>query len=368
MPWLRNEIPLLNTCTYANTAASGLLTRGLLEWRRAHDRAYFEGGSGMKMKSFELFPETKQNLSAFFNCPAGSIALTPNFSIGLNFLLEGLDPGKRVLLLRGDYPSLNWPFESRGFDTHYVACGRDLESDIRQAVSEKKIDILALSLVQWVNGLKIGPGFLNTLKHECPHLLILADGTQFCGAFGLDFAKSGIDVLGASGYKWMLGGFGNAFFLFGENAEGYFNPRATGYNAAGGDLEQQHHIGFPLHLEPGHLDSLNFGSLNYALGQLAAIGMEAIETHNRQLSARFREGLEDTGWLEPWVRERPDHGTFFSIRGDQALYEYLQKNQVVCARRGGGIRLGFHLYNEQDEVDYILELIHKAANELSPCE
>jgi selenocysteine lyase/cysteine desulfurase len=356
MSWLRNELPLLEKYIYADTPASGLLCAGLLEWRRLHDREYHEGGSPMKAKSFGLLPQTRESLGAFFDCPADRVALTPNFSLGLNLLLDGLDAGKSVLLVKNDYPSVNWPFEQRGFQVHYVACDSTLEERILQTLESRKIDILALSLVQWINGVMISPRFLSELKKNYPELLVIADGTQYCGAFSLDFRASGIDVLGASGYKWLLGGYGNAFYLFSEAAAGFLNPRSTGFNAAGWKANRQQ-VAFPRHLEPGHLDSLNFGSLKLAIEMLHSIGIDNIETHNRMLSEHFKKGLWELDLLEPLVFEREAHSSIFNIRGKQPLFDYLSRHKVVCSQRGQGLRVGFHLYNTISDVERIVELL-----------
>ncbi len=311
----------------------------------------------MKMESFELLPGTKQALGRFFGCDPARVALVPNFSLGFNLLLEGLAPQSSVLLLENEYPSVDWPFGSHGFTVHRVTADEHLESRILEYLRKHRVDVLALSLVQWVNGITVSPVFLSQLKKEYPQLLILADGTQYCGALALDFQASGIDVLGASGYKWLLGGYGNAFFLFREGVEAHIRPRATGFNATGGDLSGAPKIPLPKHLEPGHLDSFNFGSLKYALEQLMGIGMDAVEAHNRQLSAYFREGLEAMGLLETAVLKRREHGTIFNLRGGEALYDYLEGHKVICSRRGGGVRLGFHLYNSMEDVSRVLELL-----------
>jgi selenocysteine lyase/cysteine desulfurase len=39
------------------------------------------------------------------------------------------------------------------------------------------------------------------------------------------------------------------------------------------------------------------------------------------------------------------------------IYQHLQKNSVVCALRGGGIRFSPHFYNTLDEIDRALALV-----------
>ena len=97
-----DQFPVLGQYIYANTAACGLLSDGLMEWRQEHDLDYLIGGSVMQMKSLSLLVETKRTLGKFFNCKPENVALVPNFSLGLNQLLEGLDANHKVLLLDSD--------------------------------------------------------------------------------------------------------------------------------------------------------------------------------------------------------------------------------------------------------------------------
>lgn len=365
LAWLRSQTLISANSIYADTATEGLLCKNLLEWRRQHDQAFYEGGSVWENHSSGLLRETRDAVASFFGADSGGVALTPNFSIGLNFLAESVDPGMRVLLLEPDYPSLNWPFESRGLNCTRIACDELLEERISGALASGNFNLLALSLVQWVNGIKVNPAFLMEIKKQYPDLLVIADGTQYCGAFSLDFPNSGIDILGASGYKWLLSGYGNAFFLFNKGVAERISPKATGFNASGGALDRQFELRFPRHLEPGHLDTLNFGSLKYSLGILAAIGIATIEEHNNTICSRFRSGLTEMGLLENAVTNRAEHSTIYNINGDKTLYSYLRSQGVACALRGKGIRLGLHGYNTAEDVAAIIELLQTFHKSLS---
>ena len=74
-------------------------------------------------------------------------------------------------------------------------------------------DFLAISIVQWIDGIKLDLDFLKSLKLINKNLTIIGDGTQFCGTSKFNFDKSPFDVLISSGYKWMFSGYGIAFIL-----------------------------------------------------------------------------------------------------------------------------------------------------------
>ena len=355
----RKSYPVLNHCIYANTAAYGLLGDELLEWRQNHDLDYLIGGSSMKIESLDLISEARDMVGTFFKCKRDLVALVPNFSLGLNMLLEGLDSREHILLLENDYPSVNWPFESRGFHISYAKIDEKLEQNILEKVRTNSITILALSLVQWINGIRVDLDFLKSLKEEFPQLMIIADGTQFCGAFEIDFENSGIDVLGASGYKWLLAGTGNGFMLFKDLAKGRFTIRTTGFNSANAVLTAKNTIPFNKQFEPGHLDSLNFGSLKCALGILNDIGMKEITAHNENLSKMASKGFSELGLLNKDIIHRNQHSTIFNIKGNNSLFNHLMEENIVCSRRGEGIRLSFHHYNTVEDIDSILEIIRK---------
>ena len=354
----RKHFPALEVHTYLNTAAWGLMHDGLLEWRQEDDLDYLMGGSEMKIPALKILGQTRNRISECFNCSPGRISLVPNFSIGLNLLLEGLPKKRKALLLEGDYPSVNWPFETRGFQLHYIKFSDSMLQDIREAIRAHDIDILALSMVQWIGGELIGPGELSQLKTEFPDLLIIADGTQYLGAFEMDFDASGIDVLGASGYKWLLGGNGNGFMCFREGMEAVFEIPTTGFNSVEADLSRKDTIAFAKKLEPGHLDTHNFGSLYFSLGLLQELGLPEIDHYNRQLSLKIQKELHSLGlWSGNPEKE---HSTIFNIPDTDNRYSQLRKNDIVCSRRGEGIRLSFHCYNSENDLDRLLEVLKTA--------
>ncbi|MEO0526101.1 MAG: aminotransferase class V-fold PLP-dependent enzyme [Bacteroidota bacterium] len=357
MQGIVKKFPVLGQYIYANTAASGLLYDDLLEWRQEHDLDFLIGGIPMKSACLGLISETRNTVGTFFNCKQENIALTPNFSLGLNMLLEGLDKKERVLLLENDYPSVNWPFEDRGFPITYARIDENLEQNILEKISSEDISVLALSLVQWLNGVQIDLDFLRSLKKEHPELIIIADGTQFCGTTDFNFEASGIDVLGASAYKWLLAGHGNGFFLFQDDVKAKFSLETIGLNGVNGDVTMKESIRFTERLEPGHLDTLNFGSLKFSLEFLSDIGIGNIATRNRNLSLMAKKRFSELGLLEDVVLAREGHSTIFNIKGDDTVYKKLTENDVVCSRRGNGIRLSFHFYNSENDIDRIMGIL-----------
>lgn len=87
--------------------------------------------------------------------------------------------------------------------------------------------------------------------------------------------------------------------------------------------------------------------------------MPAITTQNNILSEKAMTVFRDMNLLETRVTSRKSHSTIFNIKGDDTLFQYLMDNGVLCAKRGKGIRFGFHFYNTTEEIDEIANLIKK---------
>ncbi len=350
----KKQFPLLEQYTYLDTAASGLLPESVLEFRQDHDLDFLIGASMFREKQDKLFLKVRQAVGQLFGCAPNLVALTPNFSYGINLLMEGIEKDKKVLLLKNDYPSLNWAVESRKFEVCYAEIDENLEQNIAEAVKKENPDIFAFSLVQYINGIKIDPDFLKTLKNENPELLLIADGTQYCGIQRFNFEDSALDVLGVSAYKWLHAGYGNGFYLFKEHMKDKIAPAELELKELQGK-NKPHKGSFIGKFEPGHLDTLNFGSLKTAIDLINQIGMEEIEVRTAALAAVAKEKLSEKGLLEPAVVNRKLHSSIFNIKGDEKLFNKLRSNKIICSMRGEGIRVSFHYFNTEADIDQLLK-------------
>ena len=154
-----------------------------------------------------------------------------------------------------------------------------------------------------------------------------------------------------------MAGYGNGFILVKDAIKKRFDLKAIGNGSVDRDISKKDSIPFCKHLEPGHLDSLNFGSLQFSLEFLQNIGLENIETQLKNLSNKARKEFFKLGLLEESTLQRKEHSTIFNIEGGQNRFDRLQSEGVVCAQRGSGIRLSFHFYNTEDEVVNIAKIL-----------
>lgn len=359
----KKYFPILTQCTYLNTPASGLLPLPVLEYRQAHDLDFFVMGSAIKNDRGPQLTAIREKVGTLFSCAPNRVALVPNFSYGFNTLLEGIPRPKKVLLLKQDYPSVNWPFESRDFEITYAQIDGNLEKNVEAAFANlpdgqagTPPDIFAFSAVQYINGIKIDVEFLKRLKANYPETLFFADATQYFGTEVFDFDASAFDVMGGSCYKWMNAGFGNAIFLFKEAVAKKVFPKTTGFNSLQGKYKAQEGS-FLGRFEPGHQDTLNYGSLGVAIDLINEIGMETIEKQIKEIGRLAKTAFTERGLLEDAVVVRVAHSSIFNLKGDQALVQHLHEHGIICSLRGDGVRVGFQYFNTQADLQVLLDVL-----------
>ncbi|MEW7277244.1 aminotransferase class V-fold PLP-dependent enzyme [Aquimarina sp. 2201CG1-2-11] len=355
---LRKEFPVLNTYTYLNTAYSGLLYDSLLEHRQEHDLDFLIGGSKFRDDNVNLFNNLRDTIASLFGSSKSNVVLSPNFSIGLNTLLNGFKENQKILLLDEDYPSVNFAATNKSFEICYAQIDANLEQNVTQAIAHHQPNIFLFSLVQYTNGLLIDLGFLKEIKVKYPDMLIIADATQFCGTAPFNFDESGIDILGASGYKWLLGGYGNGFILFKDQVLVQTTPDSYVKSASESTYDTSY-ISLPARFESGHLDTFNFSSLHYSLQRISKIGLTTIEHQIKELTEYTKHELIKLELLDETVVKRKKHSSIFNLKGDQELYNYLKDHDIITALRGKGIRISMHFYNTIEDIETLLKALYK---------
>jgi selenocysteine lyase/cysteine desulfurase len=357
MEELRKHFPALESCIYLNTASNGVIPKPVIEWRRQHDLDLMNHASVFRDKHKLHIEQIRQTVAGFFNASTDETALIPNLSFGMNTVLEGLPKGQKILLLKNDYPSINWPVETRDFDVCYAEIDENLEQNIEEAVIKHKPDVFMFSIVQWLSGIRIDFEFLKQLKSYHPNLLLIADGTQYLGTENFSFAENAIDVLGASAYKWLTAGYGNGFIMVKESARERIFPKTIGFNSAERFESAATETTFMKHFEPGHQDTLNYGSLEQAMLFQEKLGKDYLYQKIDSLSGKAKEKFANLDLLKNDTLLREKHSSIFNLKGDKAFFQKLKENDIICSPRGGGIRISFHYYNTEEELNKLVGVL-----------
>lgn len=354
------EIP--NNITYVNTPGNGLLPIAHHQWRREREECFFDPKGDLRDQQVAFNKQVKVEFGQLFNCDINRLFLTPNFSFGFNTLLEGLNKSLKFLLIEDEYPSLNYPIVSRGFSCSFLPNSADVEEQIYHYVRDNDVDVLVLSLVNYINGLKIDLNFIKRLKKDYPKLLILGDATQYLGTEPFDFACSGFDAVGGSGYKWLMAGFGNGYMMISEQLSSILYAEANKLERPKEAMWAHKEI-LNIYFEPGHQDTLSHGTLGESVKFLNEIGLVNVKSYLDDLLRYAYRIFEDKGWLLPLVSQREIKSAVINLQVDPNIYPKLLDKGVKCFPRGTGIRIGLHIYNTKEDINRLVEIIESIDNE-----
>ena len=344
--------------TYLNTPGNGLMPTTHYQWRQQREKDFFAPEGKLRDEQVSFIEGVKETVAQTFHCLSNQVYCTANFSVGYNTLLNGLAKDLTFLLIDEDYPSLNFPVISRGFKHHFIPQGENLEAQILEGIKKHKAQVLVLSVINYITGLKIDLSFIRTLKELHPDLLIIGDATQYLGTALFDFSTSGFDALGCSGYKWLMAGFGNGILLLSEQLKEQLYKEAKERQRPK-EAMWQHKSILDTYFEPGHQDCSAHGTLQQSLLFLQKLELTKIEQHIAGLTQQAYAALEERNLLLPIAAARPIQSALINIQIDQSLYPLLLTEGIRCFPRGTGIRIGLHLYNTEQDIEKLIHLIDK---------
>ena len=248
------------------------------------------------------------------------------------------------ITLENDYNSLLEGLVERDFLVDYVPITSDFELQIEKQLDKKEYSVLALSVVQFLSGIKVDFNILKRIKQKHPTLIIIGDSTQFMGSDFFDFNHSPFDVIIGSGYKWLLAGFGNAYISVSEH---FLNQTKCSSQII---YEKVY---------AGHINFLGSASLDFSIKFLQNNDFNNLIKIKNHLATLLREELKELNLLDPIVEKRTDHSSIFTILGDKNLYYNLLSNGIRCSLRGKGVRVAVHFYNIESEIENLIKVLKK---------
>lgn len=278
--------------------------------------------------------------AALVGVPVESVAMAGNVSAALGLVAAAIPDGSRVAVLTGEFTSTTFPFAAQSARGVIVTeLGPDELVD-RAA----EYDVVAVSLVQSAGGAVLDTAALRAAVAGADTVTVL-DVTQAAGWKRLDLGWA--DVTVAAVYKWLLAPRGTAWMSLSDRVAARMTPHAANWYA--GEQPWQSIYGLPLRLahDARRFDTSPawFGVLGagLTLPWLAALDPVAVESHVVGLANRLRAEIDLA----------PHESAIVSIPIADAA-DRLQRAGIRAAVRVGAVRVGFHLYNTEDDLDRLM--------------
>jgi selenocysteine lyase/cysteine desulfurase len=321
---------------YLNTASIGVpptdvsqtVIEAVASWSRGLDQP----------ERFDSPVATARNgFARLVGVPTERVAIGTTVSQVVGLVAASVPDGAKVLVARGEFTSVTFPFAAqrhRGVEVTEAGL-----AEIPDRAAEH--DVVAVSVVQSRDGSIVD---LDALRDAVAagSTRVLLDTTQAAGwmPLRLDWA----DWVVGSSYKWLLSPRGAAWLAVHPDVMADMRPHGANWYA--GEDPWDTAYGLPLRLATGvrALDLsptwLAHCGAAVATARLAGLDMAEVRQHCAGLADEFRAALGMP----------PAGSAIVSVEVPDAMPR-LEAAGVRASARAGKARVSFHLYNTLDDVD-----------------
>lgn len=325
----------------------------------------------------ELEQRLRERLMRLLNAPStDDVALVKNTSEALSFVAFGLpwQSGDQIVISDEEFPSNRIVWEAlaaQGVEVVQASLTGDDPEGALLAACGPRTRLMSVSAVQFASGLRLD---LQRLGAGCKqqNVLFCIDAIQQLGALPFDVQSYQCDFAMADGHKWLLGPEGlGVFYVRSELREqlklhefGWHMLEHMGdYTRTGWEPAKS-----ARRFECGSPNMLGAMALEASLSLLEEVGMEQVAALIAERVKWLQDGLSAIPGVRLHSPLNPARrgGIFsFSIDGidNQAVYEALKAQQVVCIPRGPGIRFSPHFYTEKRVIDETVAIVASIAKQ-----
>lgn len=312
----------------------------------------------------------------------GANMTTLNFSLS-HALVRTMQPGEEIVITELDHEANRGPWlklRERGIVVREIALRPDGLLDRDDCVRQigPRTRVVALGMASNALGTVTDVAFVRSLCDEVGAWLVL-DAVHYAAHLPLDVAALGADFLLCSAYKF-----------YGPHV-GVLYARPGLLDELDTDRLRTQKQTAPYRIETGTLNHAAIAGVTASIDYLAAFGsgntrrarlrsaMHDIHAYETALARRYYDSVReldgvrvygpgfDTGIRTPTVSITCEGhapaavAAFLAERGLQVWHGHFYAMKVLevlgLAERGGLVRVGFSLYNDDDEVDRLLEAL-----------
>ena len=259
------------------------------------------------------------------------VALTPAVSVAAGLVAATLEPA----------PGANLVVHEREFASNLATPLEHLADAV-----DDRTTLVAVSAVQFSDG-----AVVDLEPFKASPALLFVDATQALGAVPVDLR--GVDFVAAAAYKWLLGPRGICVLSVAPDRVAGIRPWFAGWKSRRDPFDTSFCSDPPLADDARRLDVslpwLLTGGLRSSLELVAEAGIDRVGAHNMSLARELCAGLGLPVPSSPIVKARVtrplDAAASLASRG------------VTALAHSDGVRVGFHLYNDETDVRSALDAL-----------
>ncbi len=343
---MREHFPDKPSGAYLDTASIGLVPREVASAVAGCYEA-LGGGTRNSARWQPVVARARHALASEFGVAEREISFMASTGEAMNAVARAIRwrPGDEILALSGEFPTVTLPWLKLGAGVRLVEVD-PLPGDDRLgallAAMGAHTRVVVVSHISSFTGTLVD---LDALGRACElaGATLVADGAQAAGAIPL--ALDHVDFYIATGYKWLLSGFGTAVVIGKQASMLQLQPTLLGH----GNQTP------PPALAYGHLNLAGVYALDAAATLRQSVGLEAIHARIAKLAQRVYNETAALGFSPVAAPERS--GGIVSLQGIREARDVvaqLAAAGVFVAERDGYLRISPNFYTSDSEIDRLL--------------
>ncbi len=373
---IRDRFPILERAVYTNSCSQGALSNDV---RAAYEQYMTDWDD--RGAPWELWVEQAEGARARFarllNATPDEIAVTTSVSAGVSSLLSGLrhaEGRNKIVISDFEFPTIGQITHAQellGSKVDHVAAASDATIPLERLADaiDDETGLVAITLVSFRNGSKTDVKEVIRLAHEVG-ALVLVDSFQGVGAIPIDVQDLNADFVTGGVLKYLLGSSGLAFLYCRADLLPQITPTVTGWFADEDifkmDIYDYSPSATARKFESGTPPIPNIYAGNAGMDLMHEIGIAATERHVGRLTAQLIEGLDRIGAKMVTPRDPTKRGPMVAVAttDEQAMVAALKEDGILTSARDGNIRLSFHCYNSEEDIESVVAGLEKHSDML----
>ena len=369
----QTDFPSLKDRTYLNTAAEGIPPRAVIDAMAQYAQDKLLGMDGRLLHQAQ-WEAAKEQIARAYGLKPEEIGICSCSSEAYNLAAIALQlkSNDEVIINELDFPAGATPWLQPSCPaTVKVWRARDGALRVEDLITllNSNTRLLTVSLVSFFNGFMVPlPALQEALRQHSPALLAV-DVTQALGRIPLDLKD--VDLIVSSTHKWILSSHGGGLVGVPEARKADWTVPAGGWfnlqDPFGEERFEQ------IASKPG-AESFTVGMPNYAavyaanagLDYIQSIGVSAIDEHARPLVQACLEGLKKLS-VELLTPDEPEAiAGILAFRHPKAerLNQVLHEKDIHIMSHAGRLRIAIHGYNTMDDIEFLLQSLEEALNQV----
>lgn len=376
----RGHFPIFEARTYLNSCSQGALSTDVEASLDRFRHSWRDLGSPWDLWVAEV-ERLRGLVAGLLGAGEDEVAVMPNASVAIGAIATALEFGgdrDEVVLSELEFPTaahvwlaqeprgarIRWarPAESEQNRHRMAAIDSTTWNDAFAAAVTGRTRVVCATSIAYRTGFRTD---LTAIGDVCRvhGALFFVDDYQRTGTGPLDVRALGVDFLVTGALKYLMGASGVAFLYVRRPLIERLHPAVTGWfgrvNPFDFRVDRLDWARSARRFETGSPPVPSVYAATAGVELLQQIGLPAIEQRITHLASLFISRLQAHGYATLTPPDPRRRGPLVVVRSADAfeLTRRLAAAGIVTSARGDGVRVSFHAYNDERDVDVLCEAL-----------